>query len=200
MNILLCGDSFVSDWSVKYPERTGWCNWLSKDHTVTNLAQAGVGEYKILKQIQSADLNAFDAIIISHGSPNRVYCTVHPIHNNDPLHRYADLIYADIKEHASTNLDADIATKYYERYFDFDYYRDLSQLCCWEILNILGDYPHLSQFHIENYGNNHKYDMLPDSFNINNLLKKYYGDTCHLNEEGNKKLYNVITSWLNEIK
>ena len=71
MNILLCGDSFVSDWSVKHKDQSGWCNWLAKEHHVVNLAQAGVGEYKIMKQILSADLNKFDAVIISHGSPNR---------------------------------------------------------------------------------------------------------------------------------
>lgn len=200
MKILLIGDSFVADWSVKYPERSGWCNWLAKEHEVTNLAQAGVGEYKILKQIRSANLKDFDAVIISHGSPNRVYCAVHPIYNNDPLHHHADLIYADIKEHEATNADADVAIKYYERYFDFDYYRDVANMCCWEILSTLGNYPHLNQFHIENYANKHKYDMLPDSFNINDLLKKHYGNTCHLNDEGNKKLYNIITKWLDELE
>ena len=106
MKILICGDSFAADWSIKYPERLGWCNWLSENHSVTNIAQAGAGEYKLLKQIQATDLNKFDAVIVSHASPNRLYCTAHPVHNNDVLHHNADLIYADIKDHAATNADA----------------------------------------------------------------------------------------------
>jgi hypothetical protein len=200
MNILLCGDSFVSDWSVKHKDQSGWCNWLAKEHHVVNLAQAGVGEYKIMKQILSADLNKFDAVIISHGSPNRVYCTVHPIHENDPLHKDADLIYADIKEHAESNFDADTGVRYYERYFDFDHYRDISNLCCMEILNHLGQYPHLNQFHIENFANQHKYDFLTSSYNINELLTKHYGTFCHMDQEGNQKLYKIITTWIESIK
>jgi len=200
MKILICGDSFAADWSIKYPERSGWCNWLAANHLVTNIAQAGAGEYKILKQVQSTDFNQFDAVIVSHASPNRLYCTVHPVHHKDPLHHNADLIYADIKDHAANNADADVAAKFYERYFDFDYQKDMANLCCWEILSILSNYPHLNQFHIENYATKHKYDMLPDSFNINDLLKKHYGNTCHLDETGNKKLHNVITKWLDELE
>ena len=192
MKILLCGDSFAADWSVKYPERLGWCNWLANDYSVTNIAQAGVGEYKILQQVKSVNLKKFDAIIIAHTSPNRVHCVHHPIHYNDVLHKNADLIYNDVAYHHE-NSDAKIAVKYFERYFDHDYYNDIANLICLDILNILGNYPHLNQFHIENCIDNQKYDVLPDSFNINILLKKYHGNTCHLNTEGNKKLYNVIT-------
>jgi hypothetical protein len=199
MKILICGDSFTADWSVLDKDLVGWCNWLANAHKVTNLAQAGVGEYKIMKQVLSVDLNQYDAIIISHGSPNRVYCTTHPIHEQSPLHKNADLIYADIKEHANSNSDAETGVRYYERYFDFEYYKDISNLCCMEILNHLGQYPHLSQFHIENFANLHKYDFLPESYNINQLLTKHYGSVCHLDDEGNRKLYGVISDWIHAI-
>ena len=48
-NILICGDSFAADWTKKY-DGTGWVNMLTKDHTITNIAEAGVSEYKIYKQ------------------------------------------------------------------------------------------------------------------------------------------------------
>ena len=38
----------------------------SVSHNVTNVAQAGVSEYKILKQIRNADLDNYDAVIVSH--------------------------------------------------------------------------------------------------------------------------------------
>ena len=200
MRLLLCGDSFMSDWTVKYPDAQGWTNMLAQDHVVTNLAQAGAGEYKILQQVRKANLAQHDAIIISHGSPNRIYCTEHPMHANDPLHRYADLIYADVKEQADKIPDADLASRFYERYFDFDYYRDISNLCCHEILNILGQHPHLNQFHIENHQNQHKYDCLPDVLNINYYLKKYPGKICHLSDTGNQLLFEHVSKWLKSIE
>jgi hypothetical protein len=199
MKILICGDSFAADWSVKYPDRQGWPNWLSKKFSVVNIAQAGVSEYKILQQIKHADLRKFDAVIISHASPNRVYCAEHPIYKNDPLHYNADIIYADIREYTE-NEDAVTAVKYYERYFDFDYHQDISNMCCLEMLSILGNYPNLSQYHIVNYAKQQKYDCLPENFNLNSLFSKYRGDTCHLNTEGNKILYNTIVQWIEQIE
>ena len=77
MRVLIAGDSFAADWQVKYPTQAGWPNLLVDKYTVTNIAQAAVSEYKILKQIQSVDLNQYDSIIISHASPNRIHCVKH---------------------------------------------------------------------------------------------------------------------------
>ena len=43
--IVLAGDSFGCEW----PTGEGWPLMLAKNHAVNNIAQAGVGEYKILK-------------------------------------------------------------------------------------------------------------------------------------------------------
>ena len=195
--ILIAGDSFSADWTVKYTDRPGWTNWLAEKFNVVNVSQAGAGEYKILQQIKKQDLSKFDSIIISHASPNRVYCVKHPIHDNDTLHKNADIIYADIKEHTD-NPDAVIAANYYERYFDFNYYQDVSNMCCLEILNLLGDYPNLNQYHMVNYAQQHKYDCLPENFNLNEFLSKYPGNICHLSSEGNKLLYNNIVQWIEQ--
>ena len=99
MNILIVGDSFAADWTVKY-KGIGWPNMLSKRHNVTNLAQAGCSEYKIYKQLLSVNLDDFDYIIASHTSPYRIYVTEHPVHSMDKLHNDCDLIYTDLKEHS----------------------------------------------------------------------------------------------------
>ena len=62
--ILICGDSFAADWTIK-TKTSGWVNFL-KDTDI--IAQAGVGEYKILKQLQSCKLELYTHIIISHTS------------------------------------------------------------------------------------------------------------------------------------
>ena len=60
--ILICGDSFSSDWSPEYPDCQGWPNLLAKDYKVTNLSQAGCSEYRIYKQIKSKNLDNFDFV------------------------------------------------------------------------------------------------------------------------------------------
>ena len=56
MHLLIIGDSFAADWSVKYADKKGWPNFLAEKYSVTNLAQAGCSEYKIKKQLDSVNL------------------------------------------------------------------------------------------------------------------------------------------------
>jgi hypothetical protein len=83
MKILVVGDSFAADWTVKYPCGKGWVNLLAEHHDVTNLAQAGCCEYRILKQLKENYIAGhFDAVIVSHTSPYRLYTRKNPIQNN----------------------------------------------------------------------------------------------------------------------
>ena len=60
--LLICGDSFSTDWTKKY-EGIGWVNMLEKNYKITNISQAGVSEYKIYQQLNSVDLSKFDKTI-----------------------------------------------------------------------------------------------------------------------------------------
>jgi hypothetical protein len=99
MKIFIAGDSFAADWSIKYPTMQGWPNMLADIHTVTNAAEAGCGEYKILKQLTSHALADYDAIIVSHTSPYRIHTNFHPVHGKDKLHYNSDFIYEDCRAH-----------------------------------------------------------------------------------------------------
>lgn len=99
-SILIIGDSFAADWSVKYSAYQGWPALLGHTYRITNLAQAGVSEYKIYKQLLSADLTKYDYVLVSHTSPYRVATRQHPVHTNNSLHKNADLIYSDIEYHS----------------------------------------------------------------------------------------------------
>jgi hypothetical protein len=198
VKVLICGDSFTSDWQIKYPNQTGWVNMLAKKYKVTNLAQSAVGEYKILKQIQSADLNQFDSVIVSHTSPNRIYCTKHPIHYRDPLYKSADLIYTDMLDH-SANTDCQLALGFFERYFDLDQAEEINNLICMEILNILGQYDHLNQLHLVNYITKNHYPNLP-CYDLYPLFKKYRGNMNHFDEKGNRIMFDYVDTWLQENK
>lgn len=119
MNVLICGDSFAADWSVKYTDYPGWPNLLAQKHKITNLAQAGVSEYKIWKQLSSIELSQFDCIIISHTSPFRLPTEVHPDHHSDLLHKNCDLIYLDIKNSKNKSLQS--VVEYFEKFFMPEY-------------------------------------------------------------------------------
>ena len=49
LRILIAGDSFAAEW----PGTHGWSKMLAEHHDVKNVAQAGVSEYKILKQLKN---------------------------------------------------------------------------------------------------------------------------------------------------
>jgi hypothetical protein len=53
--LLITGDSFAANWQIKY-NGVGWVNLLENDFEVKNIAQAGVSEYKIMKQLENQNL------------------------------------------------------------------------------------------------------------------------------------------------
>jgi hypothetical protein len=143
-NILVIGDSFAADWTVKYKDLyKGWPNLLAEKYTVTNLAQAGVGEYKIYKQLLTvADLSVYDLVIVAHTGPARIHSLRHPIHSNDVLHSNADLIFADIEYHASRpwnflNGSLRAAINFFKYHYDPEYFELMYTLLRKEINDIL---------------------------------------------------------------
>jgi hypothetical protein len=197
MKILLCGDSFAADWTKKSADAKGWPNLLAARYNVTNLAQAAVSEYKIWNQVKSADLSKFDTIIISHASPNRIHCVNHPVHADNPLHKDSDLIYTDVLAHRD-NSDADLAVKFFERYFELDYYQDIAELICKDILNILGEYAHLNQIHLVNINKKPLYNFLP-YIDINPIFTKHRGPSGsenHLTDQGNQLVLDLLEKQL----
>jgi hypothetical protein len=144
MQILIVGDSFASDWSVKYKDVFGWPNLLSKHHNVTNLAQSGVSEYKIYKQLSSVNLDLFDLVIVAHTSPYRVVTRNHPVHYNDCLHSNADLLFSDIEYHAKTfrgliSKSIRSAYNFFIFHFDQEYQELVYQLLVEKIEKMLCD-------------------------------------------------------------
>lgn len=190
-NILICGDSFAADWTLKYLGE-GWPNRLAKDYNVTNLAQAGCGQYKIYLQLTSVDLDKFDAIIVSHTSPYRVYVKEHPIHKNDPLHGNSDLIYSDIAEHRKDRKDLEPIVSYFENYFDVDHAKFIHSLICEKIELLLSKHKSL---HVVN----HEWSDLHEFSNMlsfQSLFETNRGSMNHYDEIGNNIIYQKISNWI----
>jgi hypothetical protein len=175
MKILICGDSFAADWTVKHSGR-GWPNMLAELYEVTNLAQAGCSEYKILKQLESVDLTVYDKIIVWHTSPYRIYVEQHPVHHNDPLHKDCDLIYNDIKSKVSDALQPIV--EYFEKYFSTDYANFVHGLLVKHIQEILEPVKD-------------KVIQIPQTVNFDNLVKPNIG-LNHFDQSGNQLVFAEI--------
>lgn len=185
--ILICGDSFSADWTLKYTGH-GWPNLIAKDHDVTNLSQAGCSEYKIYLQLKSIDLNEFDFVIVSHTSPNRIYVKDHPVHSNDILHKHSDLIYSDIKEHSKTDTSLISIVDFYEKYVDIEYFEFIHFLICREIDSMCSD---LNVLHIAHIDWDKLYKF-PNMINFFNVFNNHRGLLNHYSDRGNAIVYKQI--------
>ena len=188
MNILIAGDSFSADWSVKYSDKIGWPNMLAATYNVTNIAQAGVSEYKILKQLQSVDLSTFDSVIVSHTSFSRVHTVRHPIFNNDKLHSNCDLIWSDVESKKDLNASYKAAWSYFRYHWDENYYKDVYSLFRKEINLLLLDVSKVLQIN--------NFNPLNSDISFKHLLPEFSGDINHFNSEGNVIIYKDVLNHL----
>ena len=182
MKLLICGDSFAANWQLKY-QGTGWPNMLADVCDVTNVAQAGCGEYKIYQQIKNQNLSKYDKIIISHTSPYRIHTLNNPIHLGDALHHSSDFIYEDAKANGLDDI-----TNFFEKYFDLEYGEFVHKLICEQIDNLTKSLPviHITHFNWKNLY------QFPQLLNFCNLRKNHSGLINHYSDSGNKLVYNKL--------
>lgn len=185
--LLIVGDSFSADWTKKYKNVSGWVNMLEDEFEVTNVAQAGVSEYKIYLQLQSINPNDYDYIIVSHTSAYRIPINEHPIHKKDSLHNNCDIIYSDVEQH----LDNSIMKTAYDFYCDIfnpDYFVFVNELIFDKIYNIIPKAIHITFF---------------DSFYDDRVLKyeniflNNKGNINHMDNVGNVIIFNSIVKTIN---
>lgn len=192
--ILIAGDSFAADWTVKYKNQgKGWPNLLAEKHDVKNIAQAGCGEYKIYKQLINENLDDFDCIIVSHTSAYRVHTMYHPIHNNDSLHSNADFIYSDIKEHSQSNKELNCVVEYYEKYFDTEYAQFVHSLICEKINQLCKDHPCV--LHVTDSGWSDFYQF-PDML-VLDYFKPKTNSINHYDQQSNIDIFQKVLEKIN---
>lgn len=183
--ILIAGDSFATDENQDY----AWTQLLSKKYTVKNVAQAGISEYKILKQIEKQDLAKFDCIIVSHTSYSRIHVPIHPLHKQGK-HKNCDLIYNDINRLSWFNKKLSIAKGWFEYYYDDDYQKDIYWLIRQRISALCASKTYVSISHLPLPKSMHKEENI--YVNFNKLWQKNRGEVCHYNKAGNKQIFSQI--------
>ena len=203
MKILIIGDSFAADWTVKYSNNSGWPNQLAEQLDVVNLAQAGVGEYKILKQIQSVrNIQNYDCVIVSHTSPLRINTRQHPVHHNDKLHHNADLMLNDIEYHYTRwrnlfNTALQTARNFFFYHFDEQYQNDIYILLRKEINCLIGTVPCVV---ISNLSIDSPFITEDCVINMVEIQQKHAGLINHLSPYGNALVLDAVSKKLESIR
>lgn len=190
--LLICGDSFAADWTVKHPGK-GWPNMLADSYDVINIARAGVSEYKIYKQLEFVNLSKFDAVIIAHTSPYRLYVKQHPIHSNDVLHGDCDFIYNDIKANEDKYPELESIIDYFEKYFDQDYAKFIHGLICSKIEAMVKDH---KVIHLINFEDQFKFKT---SLDFTSVFRTNRGLMNHFDEDGNNYVYKRLVRKIEEL-
>ena len=192
--LLIVGDSFAA----RYPndKGIGWPLLLRELYEVTNKAEAGVSEYKILKQLESiSNIGTYDNIVIAHTSPHRVH-TRQSIHNTE-LHKNCDLLLSDVEaKKLSFNPAIRSAKGYFKHHFDPDYYQDIYALIRKEI-NYLTRY--VTTLHIDHFDTALPYAKEKYRLDLSSMWPYYKGTVNHYTQEGNQIVCARIEERLKDI-
>lgn len=193
--LLIAGDSFAA----RYPNDKGhgWPLLFREQYEVTNVAQAGVSEYKILKQLKNiTNIGQYQYIIVAHTSPHRVH-TRQSIHNTE-LHKDCDLLLTDVEAKTFTLDPAIRAAKgYFKYHFDPDYYQDIYNLVRKEISDITRYVPTL---HIDHFDTALIHAQEKNCLDLSNMWPHYKGNINHYSVEGNQIVYARIEERLKGLK
>jgi hypothetical protein len=180
--VLIVGDSFAANWP-----GNGWPKMLAASFDVTNLAQAGVGEYKILKQLQSVDCNTFDTVVVSHTSPSRIHTPSHPLHKTG-IHKDCDLIYEDLQRPSWFNKSLSAAKGWFNYHYDDQYQIDMYLLVRKEIKEII-KIPYVSISHAD-FGIG--LSIEDNHIDFKDLWKEHRGSVNHYDHTGNSAVYKKL--------
>ena len=193
-NILICGDSFAIDYkkyNVEIPHK-GWPNYLADKHNVTNLATPGVGQWKIWKQVESANLENFDIVLVSIGSPNRVHCRTHPVHKQG-MFMQSDLAWMDIDRSSWLNKALTTAKNWFVYFYDQQYQNELYEMITDKIIN------HIKHKKYILIGHNESRTLDTDSENFidcNDLWNNERGKVNHYNHKAALQIVKRIEKHL----
>jgi hypothetical protein len=190
--VLIVGDSFSSE---QLSGDLGWPVLLKQDFTVTNLSSPGIGQYKILKKLQSVDLDDYDFVVISHTSPNRIHCESNPLYPDNHLYRSSDIIFADAESKLNQVAIAQDIVSYYKHIFDLDYYKFIHSSCCREIDQIT---QHSKVLHITHFdwADLYQFDCM---INFYKFWLDNRGDVVHYTKQANQTIYKQLQLKLQEL-
>jgi len=186
MEVLIVGDSFAA------PSLSGAYGWpflLALKHNVTNLAQPGVGEFKILQQLCSVDPEDYDCTIVSHTSPYRIHTEHNPLYSDGHLYHNSDIIFADVESKGHAEL-----AYYFKHVFDKNYYNFVFNSSIRAMEDALWGARVIHITHFE--WSDDLYSLQIENFY--QLWLKNKGEYNHYNKKASQEIANIIDNKLEE--
>ena len=197
--IALLGDSFAAEYKADTP---GWADILAEECSVNNVAQAGVGEYKILRQLKDLESTnpnwkkLYNCVIVAHTSPFRVHTSKHPLHKKG-LHKDCDLIYSDLKNRFDWfNESLATAKNWFVHHWDDDYQIGTYKLVREEIKRIIGDVPYLA---IDHFGLSANIATETNKLDFSDFWLLNRGNVNHYTVEGNQIVAKAVIDKVQQI-
>jgi len=187
MNIVIVGDSFSSDNC-----KDSWVCLLEKNHTITNLSQRGISEYRIYNIIKQNLLliNQSDILLVWHTNPDRIYIPDDVDYPSRliPSHPFCDMVASDALSDTDWNKIAQI---YYKNFYNKDMQEDMfklliekiHQIITTKVLDFSGFEIYNDQFFIKSFSD---------------LRFNHSGNINHLNLLGNLYVFNYIEQRIKE--
>lgn len=186
--VLVAGDSFASDW------HTGNEWWLQLPYNVTNIAQAGASQYKILKQILNTDLKKYQALVIFHTSPIRIYTdNINLLHIDSITHRNSCYVVNDV---LSKHGDIKRAMEKYVKYFYNEEFVNYTHTKICE--DIVKKTSGMITIHASGFDYSNIYEF-ENFVRADDLFENFKGNICHLTTDGNRYLAERICSKLTNL-
>lgn len=183
MKILICGDSFSCD------NKNTWVDFLKNQHSVTIMSSPGIGEYKILKQLERSR-DEFDLYIVCHTSPYRIHMKTHPFYSSGS-HKNSDLVLNDVFSRSFINFKKWCINKFLKYHFDDQYYETVYLLLRQKINTMLKDKFYIS---ITNHPNLEKFVIEKNHLDMSDIWKNNPGKFNHYSEYGNELVHERISN------
>ena len=184
MKLAIFGDSFGAQQQDQ--PYASWVDLLSRHFDITNYCECGVGEYKILKQLQSANIRNYDKILITHTSATRVYVKHNPLHQSNQYYKNCDIIFSDVE--ARKNEFSNACELYFKYIFDLDYAINIHNMICKTIDDLCQGIDVIHTTHFD-YSALYQFSNM---INFYNLFLEHRGDVNHYTKIGNYKVYQSL--------
>ena len=180
----LFGDSF--GYRKKDEPYPSWVDLLAEYVTINNHCECGVSEYKILRQLQLADLDSYHTVIVTHTSYSRVFVEHNPLHANSEYHKNCDILYADIESNRDEFSRA--GQLYFKHIFSDSYATDMHNLILKEIEELLAGRKVIHMTHFDHTG----LRPLSRLLEFHSLFLDNRGPVNHYNSTGNQEIFNQV--------
>ena len=190
--LLIVGDSFSSE---QLSTEHGWPMMLHQNFDVTNISAPGIGEYKILKKLESVNINDYKLILISHTSPNRLHSAINPLYPPGHLYSYSDIIFSDAESKIQQVPIASDIVNYYKYIFDPNYYNFIHTCCCQKIDELTKNSTVLHITHFD-WKDLYPFDNM---INFYNFWLNNRGSIAHYTKEANQVIYKTLVDKIQDM-